>query len=65
MPKIFHFFSTLLHTIDKTMEEENRHRWSDHVSEAKHLRNKPAASDSGIQVNNRDNNGPSDLSQPQ
>lgn len=41
MPKIFHFFSSLLHTIDRTMEQDTRHRWTDHVDERKHMANQP------------------------
>ncbi len=58
MPIIFHFFSTLLHTIDKTMEQKSEHRWSDHVSEAQHKQNEPAKK-------TKDSNGASDISHSQ
>lgn len=58
MPKIFHFFSRLLHTIDKTMEENSESRWSDKVSEAEHKRNIPyekiSSSVSGKKTENKD-----------
>lgn len=45
MPKIFHFFARLLHTIDKTMEDKAEFRWTDNVSEAEHKRNIPYKKD--------------------
>lgn len=62
MSNIIHFFSTLLHTIDRTMESETLadHRWSDRVSEEEHLKNVAAET----KVSTKENDGPADISHP-